>query len=230
MKKRIHQKRPLAHLLALTLVLLVFITPALAAYSKTISVYTGISIYLDDKKLEPKDANGNPVEVFVYNGTTYLPVRAISNALEIPIQWDGKTSSVYIGKHTGDNPATYLGEMDYLSKRNISIEEELTDNLGDTHQYCISCGPVAAGNPTIKYILNGQYRQLTGTMFLDYSHRDTRESTTYKIYADGEKIWSGKITAGVQPVDFTLDITGVLELTIEGNCGNGHLGDLGLWT
>lgn len=137
MKKRIHQKRPLAHLLALTLVLLVFITPALAAYSKTISVYTGINIYLDDKKLEPKDANGNPVEVFVYNGTTYLPVRAISNALEIPIQWDGKTSSVYIGKHTGDKPATYLGEMDYLSKRNISIEEELTDNLGDTHQYCI---------------------------------------------------------------------------------------------
>ncbi len=46
----------------------------------------------------PKDANGNVVEPFTMNGTTYLPVRAISNALEKDVEWDGEAFSVYIGK------------------------------------------------------------------------------------------------------------------------------------
>lgn len=77
----------------LTALLLVgMVTPALASgLSKRIEVSSGVSIYVDDVKLNPRDANGNPVEVFIYNGTTYLPVRAVSEALEVPVQWDGST-------------------------------------------------------------------------------------------------------------------------------------------
>jgi hypothetical protein len=32
---------------------------------KQINVGTGVNVYLDDIKLNPKDANGNPVEVFI---------------------------------------------------------------------------------------------------------------------------------------------------------------------
>lgn len=31
-----------------------------------------------------------------YNGSTYLPVRALSEALEVPILWDGETKTVHI--------------------------------------------------------------------------------------------------------------------------------------
>jgi hypothetical protein len=76
--------------------------------------------------LEPKDANGNPVEAFMYNGTTYLPVRAISSAFDKSIVWDGETSGVYIGKHNGDTPATQpadtatqLMDLDYFANDRI---------------------------------------------------------------------------------------------------------------
>ena len=73
-------------------------SPALAALTnKTIQVATGVSLYINDQKLDPKDPNGNPVEPFILDGTTYLPVRAVSEALGVPIQWEGSTWSVYIG-------------------------------------------------------------------------------------------------------------------------------------
>ena len=123
-----------------TLLLVSMITPALAAgLSKYIEVSTGVSVYVDDVKLDPRDANGNPVEVFIYNGTTYLPVRAVSNSLGIPIQWDGSTRSVYVGQHTGDKPAVWLANMDYFSGTSgVKILESEDDNAGGTHYHCMT--------------------------------------------------------------------------------------------
>ena len=93
-----------------TLMLLALPEPALGALvGKTIQVYTGVNVNVDDVKIEPQDEHGNPVEVFSYNGTTYLPVRALSKAFGKPIQWDGKTLSVYVGKHSSDKPAGESG-------------------------------------------------------------------------------------------------------------------------
>lgn len=79
MKKRI---------LALTLVLALcvcLVTGAVYAKQLTESikvVYNNIKILIDGKEYQPKDANGNVVEPFIYNGTTYLPVRAIATAFD----------------------------------------------------------------------------------------------------------------------------------------------------
>ena len=85
-------------LLGVLCTVLVFgtVIPAMAAEraNKTIEVVTGVDIYIDDTKLYPTDANGNPVAAFIYNGTTYLPVRTVSTALGLNIAWDGATSSV----------------------------------------------------------------------------------------------------------------------------------------
>jgi uncharacterized protein YneR len=62
------------------------------------AIYNDIKIYVDGNRIQPKDAKGNKIEPFGYNGTTYLPVRAISEALGKTVSWDGKTNSVYIGQ------------------------------------------------------------------------------------------------------------------------------------
>ncbi|SFE13098.1 hypothetical protein SAMN05216378_2432 [Paenibacillus catalpae] len=50
----------------------------------------------------PKDENGNKLAPITYHDTTYLPVRALSNALNTPIQYDSKTNTIYIGTSTTD--------------------------------------------------------------------------------------------------------------------------------
>ncbi|MCI8478984.1 MAG: hypothetical protein HFE97_11755 [Oscillospiraceae bacterium] len=63
---------------------------ATGGYKRTIDVvYNNIKLVID----------GNVVEPFAYNGTTYLPLRAISNALTggaKPVSWDQSTYTVYI--------------------------------------------------------------------------------------------------------------------------------------
>ncbi len=67
--------------------------------SKSVTaVYNNIKIVIDGKEITPKDANGNTVEPFIIDGTTYLPVRAIGEAFGKEVTWDGSSNTVYIGK------------------------------------------------------------------------------------------------------------------------------------
>ena len=54
---------------------------------------------VNDKPIVPTDVNGKTVDVLLYKGTTYLPVRAVANALDQAVAWDGASYSVYIGSH-----------------------------------------------------------------------------------------------------------------------------------
>ncbi|HYE68960.1 MAG TPA: stalk domain-containing protein [Anaerovoracaceae bacterium] len=57
-----------------------------------------------------KDANGNRVFPIIYNGTTYLPVRAISELMKEPVAWDGVTKTVYIGDGNGTPQESQIEE------------------------------------------------------------------------------------------------------------------------
>lgn len=56
--------------------------------------YRGISIILNGKEIAPCDVNGKNTEPFIIEGTTYLPVRAIAEALGLDVDWDNATSTV----------------------------------------------------------------------------------------------------------------------------------------
>ncbi len=75
------------------------IFPAAAATLQQIQVSMGdIRIYVDGQIQTPTDVDGNTVEPMIYNGTTYLPVRALTGMLtDKPVAWDGSKRSVYIG-------------------------------------------------------------------------------------------------------------------------------------
>lgn len=212
----------------LAVLLTQIVLPAGAALAgKTIQVFTGVDIYVDDVKLEPKDVNGNPVEVFVYNGTTYLPVRAVGEAVGKVIQWEGKTNSVYLGKHRGETPAVWLQDLDYFTGDRLKVYENKQDNMGDFHTYAINCDDIRN-----VYMLNGQYSKLTGVFFQTYENRYyTSVKATLSIYGDGELLYSGTMAGGIKPTEFSVDLTGVLELKIvTDNAAFTCIGNCGLWT
>lgn len=75
--------------------------------------YSNIQITLNGQKLTPTDASGNVVEPFAIDGTTYLPVRAVGNAMGLSVDWDGETRTV---KLTGN-----------------SVEKKKIEDLIDVH-------------------------------------------------------------------------------------------------
>jgi hypothetical protein len=59
--------------------------------------FANIRIFVDGKQTDPRDANGASAEPFIVNGTTYLPVRAVAEALGMEVSWVNATKSVHIG-------------------------------------------------------------------------------------------------------------------------------------
>ncbi|MCI2106822.1 MAG: copper amine oxidase N-terminal domain-containing protein [Intestinimonas sp.] len=92
-----------------TLLLAAAVPAGAALVKKTIEVNSGISVYVDEKKLQPTDANGKAMDVFASDGTTYLPLRALSEALGKNVSWDGSTNTVNVsGFAEEDKGAEYL--------------------------------------------------------------------------------------------------------------------------
>ncbi|MEG2008623.1 MAG: stalk domain-containing protein, partial [Oscillospiraceae bacterium] len=116
--KRLHR----AGTLALALMLLVALALPAAATNETKSIditYRGISVAVDEKVITPADASGNPVEPFIYNGTTYLPLRAVAGALGLSVEWDAKTSTAML---TSGGTATSGSGKPAASKATKTIE------------------------------------------------------------------------------------------------------------
>nr|DAR16798.1 MAG TPA: Host cell surface-exposed lipoprotein [Caudoviricetes sp.] len=62
--------------------------------------YNNIKIVVDGKQLSTNK------EPFTYEGTTYLPVRAVAEAVGKDVSWDGATKTVYIGAKSTDTTST----------------------------------------------------------------------------------------------------------------------------
>ena len=163
-----------------------------------------------------------PVEGFVHNGTTYLPVRAVSQALGENVTWDSESNSVFVGEHAATGaPAGSLYELDYFSSENLAtgrtdclVRETVEDNLGAAHDTTRFRGWSGSEDTTVTYKLNGRYSRLTGVYFLPFSDRDTTTTYAAALYADGEQVWSGSVTGGVEPISIDVDLTGVQELKL----------------
>lgn len=211
-------------------------TAVAAGQSKTINVATGVNLYMDDRQVIPTDANGNPVEVFIYNGTTYVPVRAVSNLFDTPIQWDGQTYGVYIGKHSSTKPAAYLEELEPFTGKELtttSSEEYLIDNMGTRRSH------VLGGEFDNVYYLNGNYTSMTGTLYQPKKYNNDDDYMYLEVYGDDRLLYEASVTGGVFPIDFNIDLTGVLKLRVKWRDSHseyayisvyGELCEVALWT
>ena len=78
------------------LIALIVTVSASSGVKEATLTYRDIKVTLNGERLVLSDANGNPVEPFIIDGTTYLPLRAIANALGLNVGWDGTTNTVIL--------------------------------------------------------------------------------------------------------------------------------------
>lgn len=189
---------------------------AVPAVAQNIDVMRGVKIFVDDMQLYG-------AEGFIYDGTTYLPVRKISEALDKPVAWDGKTKSVYIGKHESSTPAVMLADMEpfYEEHYGFSRGKSVKDNRGNAHYDAIrlESGLSSYSEVVEEYKVNGKYRKMKGKLTLE--SKSAKKSSWIEIYGDGQLLYtSPDVKGGSEPVDFEVDLTGVLTLRIEAHKEN----------
>lgn len=124
-------KKKIISVFAMVMALGIGVQAANLGTRKTIDVSDGVSVYVDGTEVEMKNVNGESVDAFVYDGTTYLLARAISEANGNSVEWNGDVGRVDITTNNTNENNPNLA--------NVAAEEdkyyifELSDNVERTH-------------------------------------------------------------------------------------------------
>lgn len=179
--------------------------------TKTIqAVFKNIKICVDGVAMTPRDTAGKEVEPFIYNGTTYLPVRAVGEAVGKEVTYDGSTNTVYLGK---SGTIAYAGQQVKSYQKAGSIYEDTATIGGAKYYNSIYHNSIFNTKDTIYYNLNGMYNSMSGVYGILDGH--PTEECTINIYGDDKLLKTIECIGGELPKNFAIPLNGVLQLKIE---------------
>ena len=207
------------------------ILPSSAATMKEIKVAMGgIKIYVDGNLKKPTDVNGNVVEPMIYDGTTYLPVRALTGMLtDKEVAWDQESQTVYIGQRPDVGvksvPIDELEAYDthsnaYASSSLYTGKDAQFTVLGDTYSPFNRMRLSGMGYRVYK--LDSNYDSIHGKFIIPFDRLGTYAESTLQFYnvdQYGEEtlIKEYSTKAGDAAIDVDVNLQGCNFLKIKGN-------------
>lgn len=189
-------------------------------------------VKFNDNDVAITDNNGNSLTPIVYNGEMYVPLSALSKAVDRPVQYDRKEDVIYVGRRQAtqtpdkwllDVPLLYSDKSDEL---NFNKGSFLFNDGTKTANHAIGVkgnSYISWTNTHVKvsanmaFVLNGQYKQLKGKLGVSDLTKNIYSASTVTILGDGEVIYStGETPVSNQnvPKDITVDISKVNKLEI----------------
>lgn len=196
-----------------------------AASEMSIDVYFQPLKYFFDgvEKKAPADQQG-----FIYNGTTYVPLRFVSEALGKDVGYDAPTFGIYVGKQK-EGTETYLEDMQTLTSNqnqgNFKKISTFKTNVGTqfVHGYQVGTYGLYSdnlGRMTNEYLLNGNFKSFQALLAPGegWNTLNKQENIGHiEIYADDKLVYKSENIASntTQPVAVNVNLTGVLKLKID---------------
>lgn len=192
-----------------------------ASTTKIEVVFDKLRYMVDGVEKKPTTGQG-----FIYQGTTYVPLRFAAEATGKDVSWDGKNKTIWIGKKSG--VSQYLEDIEYARidgdvYRTYFEEKRNNDRIsigGNKYEHGIgyelsTCCGKGASKGSIDYNLNGKYSKLTGFIGIDDATKNSTSIGNIIIIGDGEEIFtSPDLKGGDLPKEMNVDISGVLKLQI----------------
>lgn len=204
-------------LLALCCALLLSSVVYAATRTKTLTAYyNDIQLVVDGVPVTPKDANGTVVEPFIVDGTTYLPVRAVGEAMGKTVDWDGRTHTVYVGNVPGED--IYLMDVcpPYATRNYAEWESFHMMGKRVFHGFALT-----ADGGYAYFNLNAEYE----TLEFDFGHVDGTDmyGAEFTIYLDGEYVQTISGTPDMMMEHITIPLDYGLQLKIVCTAGYGQI-------
>jgi hypothetical protein len=208
-------KKYLVTLLSALLAISVMLNVASAASLVEITAYLNneIKIMLNGKLFEPKLADGTKVVPITYNGTTYLPLRAISEAVGLETSWDGGTKTVYLGEK-GGQPSGNTESVIRVTPEYTRGGEKLYRVASRTPEYLNR-----APNRSFEYGYAGEPDYYAGiTLFVPVNYEYKKFRATFWI--DEEKDEEGNYKSAPPVIEFKEESNQYLLKRINAAYGN----------
>lgn len=215
------KKKKFVSAIAMTLALLCAFTLGANASGtlQEIKAYlnAGITIKMDGVEQTLKDANGTRIYPITYNGSTYLPVRAVSDMLGVGVDWDQATQSVLLGKQASgvDLIETYnifhtsKGDRECTAGQIRIADNQTAEISGITQSHWLRLMCAWGASVSASYNLQGKHETLT---FSYYSDKDA----TLKVTGDdGTDLGEYSITGGAIAKTVTIPLFHTNELKFE---------------
>jgi len=211
-------------------------------YAQTVNrnITYGVRINLNGQLMQ-LDADSQP---FVMDGRTFLPVRAIADAVGLAVDFDAGTNTVYLGnRHAGQrlplstavpsfqqSPFPASGGIASIA----SVWVAPTNNTshitmaGQRHDNAIIYGTQnwTEQVPFTQHNLNSQYRLLTGYI----GHVDGSSNLSnaiFRFYGDGTLLFTHQQSPSSLPTPISIFVEGVNLLRVEVEIPGGTPG---VWT
>ncbi|MCL2003491.1 MAG: copper amine oxidase N-terminal domain-containing protein [Oscillospiraceae bacterium] len=229
--KRIKEARHIILGMLLTAMFINLITPVLASatFKQLNAYFNNIKIVVNGTLLNSniRDLHGNPIEPFVVDGRTYLPVAVIAEAFGVSAEWDGATSTVFLGGKV-DKPAIALPmySRSYIEVSHPGDFRSYTDKGIDYVGFSNNGrGFVERAdksgydyNAYVVYPLNGVATKLIGKILApEYNGSGTGLTTVYTFRDEMGKILyqSPIMIDSTNSIDFEIDVSRCLSIKIE---------------
>ena len=122
-----HITKAAAIFLMIALLVTAFALPALASTGTKIAelTYRDLKLMVNGTYVTPTDATGLAVEPFIIDGTTYLPVRAVGNALGLDVAWTAETNTVFL---ISPAPETIPSDAVWISRTDTRYHNDSSCN------------------------------------------------------------------------------------------------------
>lgn len=197
---------------------------------KTIEVNYNISdIKINKVSKMPSDHNQIP---FVYNGTTFVPLRFISESLGLDVKWEGSTRTVHIGEMEEASsvyPGNGIDHMNYQSgysgnkyEYKYNANKKIKDNIGNEYSNYITLyidsWAYTSSDEAWNYIefpLNGQYSTFKTKVGITDDYKESKGTMTFEVLLDEKSVYTTTIKPGDMPSDIDLNVKNANKITLK---------------
>lgn len=212
-------KRVLGFILVITMAFTAGVGASSLQKNITVLQDFGVSVKVDGYNLNLGDK-----APLMYNGTTYLPVRSVAEAIGKPVNWNNDTRTVILGvnnervKLTGDMIPNYMAMADFVTDSNALKVGEHSVKEG------FDLGYFAKDDVYIK--LDSKYTKMTFTVIVDTDEATDVTLNIYNIPNEDDKLsnnvslLSKKFEEGVDIQTYEVDITNKDLIKIEAGAKN----------
>jgi hypothetical protein len=187
---------------------------AVSAQTVTREIIYGVRVNVNGQLLE-LDADNRP---FVMGGRTFLPVRAIADAFEEPVDFDASTNTVYLGNRFMGQRSPLRHAAPFFDRNPnrdsiISFADSTMNGVTyhDTLRFTLGTGGTTSAFSL--HNLQGQFRTLNG--YIGRADGSNMRNVTVNFIGDSNLLQSFDLDATAMPIPINVFVEGVQQLRIE---------------